>query len=130
MSLEILCDEHVEKHEMYPALSRRFRVAHVVDHVELGQGVPDEQIWRQADRMTYTLLTSDQDFLTGAANPEDGSHPGIIYYDETATVDACIKALNIIDSTTSSLHLGEHGIILHIPGAWTRQETSKVDEAE
>lgn len=114
----MLCDEHVGKAEFYPRLEAEFTVRHVIDVATLGPGTADEQIWEYADDIDYNVFTNDDDFIDGSADPENGSHPGIIFYDDFASLDDIITALQVIDRVMSTSKMSNREETHFVPGQW------------
>lgn len=118
MAIRLLCDEHVGKAEFYPRLKSEFTVKHVLDEPDLGAGSDDEEIWSHADDINFNVFTNDTHFLDGTADPGDGSHPGVIIYDDFASYDDIIAALEVIDGVMSTSKIADRGDLHFVPGQW------------
>lgn len=56
----LLADEHVPKSLIQALLRRGWRVARVIDLVELGEGADDEQVFAHAIQEGFVVLSSDE----------------------------------------------------------------------
>lgn len=123
MTLRLLCDEHVGKAQFYPKISNHATTRHVLDEPALGQGANDSDIWKYAVTINFNVFTADTHFRpNGKADPRDGTHPGVIFYDDDANTDRIIKGLQAIESATTSSKIAEvgkkTGQIFYLPGSW------------
>lgn len=119
MALRLLCDEHVGKSSFYPQLRNRFTTKHVLDESQLGAGTADDVIWDYGVNVNFNVLTADEDFVTTDANPGNGTHPGVIYYDDDKPFQNLIRALEGLKSTVSSSAISSNDLVLYIPSHWT-----------
>lgn len=123
MTLRLICDEHVGKTKFYPQISNIATTNHVLEIPSLGTGAPDGDIWKHAVSINYNIFANDEDFKPGgSANPKNGTHPGVIYYDDDANNNDILNGLEKIRDTTTSSNisqLGEdQGRIFYLPGGW------------
>ena len=123
MGLYLLCDEHVDKKRFYPKLNNRYTTKHVVDVPQLGSGTDDPDIWRYAVANDYNVLTNDTHFKpNGSANPNNGTHPGVIYYDDSLNVDKRVNGIEKIANAMTSQQIANIGLnqnqIIYLPDGW------------
>lgn len=81
--LRLLFDQHAGG-ELYDRLSaiEAFDTEQVRDIDSLGPRADDSDIWRYAVQNSRVVLTNDQHFVNGTADPGDGTHPSVIQYVE------------------------------------------------
>ena len=115
MTLRLLCDEHVGD-PVYPMLADRFDVEHVLE--VLGPGTPDKDIWRHAVEGDRIVFTNDRDCVDGTADPDDGTHPGVILYSGEAWNEV-IDAMRSIDRSIATSEIIAGDLELFVPGGWT-----------
>lgn len=115
MTLRLLCDEHVGKKSFYPQLRRHFTAEHVIDIPQLGRGTKDTKIWEYAVQNDYLVLTADDHFVDGSADPGQGLIPGVIYYDDSASINTLVAALRGINNHLSFNAISSNDTILYIP---------------
>lgn len=116
MTLRLLCDENIDV-GLADALEPEFETVRVPDVDGLGAAAADEEIWRYADENGYTILTGDEDFVTGAAQPESTERsPGIIHADQEAPSGDVVRALRAVNRYLSSEELTDETIF--VPGNW------------
>ena len=118
MSLRLLCDEHVGLQWYDSRLTKRFDAAHVLRIGQLGAGATDSEIWRYAVRNDYNVFTADKHFVDGTADPNDGTHPGVIRYNDNQSEDEIMDALKNIQRATSSQTIATNNSEFYVPGGW------------
>lgn len=118
MALRLLCDEHVGKAAFYPQLQQHFTVKHVLDEAPLGAGADDDEVWNHAVNVNFNVLTADDHFPQSKADPQNGTHPGVIYYDDAAAKSDLIRALRGISTAMTSSRIASNNLTLYIPGRW------------
>lgn len=123
MTLCLLCDEHVDKKRFYPKLSKRYATEHIVDIPQLGAGADDPDIWQYAVANDYNVLTNDPDFKpNGSADPNNGTHPGVIYYDDSLAIDKRVKGIEKIADVMTSQQIANIGLDqnrpIYLPDGW------------
>jgi len=118
MALRVLCDEHVGKKSFYRQLRRKFTARHVLDVPALGRGSSDTDIWNHAININFNVLTADSHFVDGTANPGNGTHPGILFYDDDAKISECVTALEAIETHLSSSQIASNDDEIYIPDGW------------
>jgi len=123
MALRLLCDEHVGKAQFYPKISNHVTSRHVLDEPALGQGADDSDIWKYAVSTNFNVFTADTHFKPNeSADPGDGTHPGVIFYDDDARTDRILEGLQAIDNATTSSKIAEYGRkhnqIFYLPSQW------------
>jgi len=116
MALRLLCDEMVDRANFY--------CQHVLDQPTLGAGTSDSDIRKYAVSNSLTILTNDGDFRPkGGANPNNGTWPGVIYYDDDASVGKRVDAIRNIEGHLSTASIANYHEqqqqILYIPSNWT-----------
>ncbi|MFB6183933.1 MAG: DUF5615 family PIN-like protein [Haloarculaceae archaeon] len=115
MSLRLLCDEAVGRDVFFPRLQRRFDAYHVCDQSGLGPGASDRAIRRFATEHELVVFTNDLDFLVVDGRHD---HPGVVFYEETATTDEILRALRIVDRLLTSSAIREERLVVRVPGEW------------
>lgn len=115
MTLRLLCDENID-HELVVALTPEFETEWVVTNDELEVGTDDAVIWTYAAQRGYTVLTGDEDFVSGAAADAAKGHPGVIHLVGNAPVGDVVRALRRIGRFASTDELA--GYTLYVPGDW------------
>lgn len=121
--LKLICDEHVGRKSLYPRLKSEVYCQHVQDQPQLGAGTPDREIWKYAARNNLTVFTNDGHFKPGgAANPGNGTWPGVIYYDSDVPASKHQDAVRAIATQMSTkqiatYHKDKHNILFS-PGKW------------
>jgi predicted nuclease of predicted toxin-antitoxin system len=115
MTLRLLCDEHVGD-PVYPMLADRFDLEHVLG--VLGPGTPDKDIWRYAVEGNQIVFTNDRDYVDGAADPGDETHPGVILYSGEAWEEV-VDAMSSIDRSMATDEIIAGNLELFVPGGWT-----------
>ncbi|WP_160134244.1 DUF5615 family PIN-like protein [Halococcus salsus] len=114
MTLRLLCDENIER-ELFDALTPEFETIWVVTKDDLERGTDDPVLWTYAAQRGYTILTNDDDFVTGAA--EVGSaHPDVIHLTEIMPTGDVVRTLRRISQFTSTDELV--GQTVYVPGDW------------
>lgn len=101
MTLRLLCDENIER-ELVDALTPEFEITWVVTNDELELGTDDPAIWTYAVQRGYTILTGDEDFVSGAAADAAEGHPGVIRLTEPAPTGDIVRALRRISQFAST----------------------------
>lgn len=114
-SLRLLCDETVGRKQFFPRLQSSVEAYHVLDQSELGTGVSDRRIRRFALERRLNVFTNDVDFLDPEA---DGDHPGVVFYDETASLDEVLQAVRVVDQLLETDVLQENELVVEVPGSW------------
>lgn len=114
MSLELLVDAHVGG-TLYSRLDSDFRIVRVVD--VLHPDAPDIDIWRYAVDNDLIVFTNDPDFVNGSANPNNGTHPGIIRY-KGRNWKKIHQAVLVIDSHYTQAQIADNSLELFVPGHW------------
>jgi len=112
MTLRLLCDEHVGD-PVYPMLADRFDLEHVLG--VLGPGTPGKDIWRYAVEGNRIVFTNDRDYVDGAADPGDETHPGVIFYSGEAWEEV-IDAMSSIDRSMTTDKIIAGNLELFVPG--------------
>jgi predicted nuclease of predicted toxin-antitoxin system len=113
----------VPKGSFYSSINGICYTQHVEDQRQLGQGTADSVVWKYAVRKNLNVLTADTDFKpSGSANPNNGSWPGVIFYDDSASQSRVLDALRTVGQTLNSnqistLHENQQRPI-YIPGKW------------
>lgn len=110
--LRLLFDHHAGG-ELYDRLSanRAFDIERVRIVESLGPRATDPDIWRYAVRTSRVVLTNDQHFIDGTADPGEETHPGVIQYvqyDWAAIAEAIKTVMDTEDITD--------GTELFVPG--------------
>jgi hypothetical protein len=123
MTLYLLCDELVDRKRIYPKLSARFITEHVQDVPQLGSGADDSELWRYAVASNCNVFTGDTHFKpNGNADPNNGTHPGVIYYDDSLAVDKLIKGVEKINNAMTSQQIADIGLnqnqLVYLPDGW------------
>ena len=103
MTLRLLCDENVDR-ELVNALTPEFETEWVVTNDELEPGTDDAAIWTYGAQRGYTVLTGDDDFVSGAAAEAAEGHPGVV------------RVSREISRHASTDELAGH--TLYVPGDW------------
>lgn len=93
-----------------------FETEWVVTNDELEVGTDDAAIWTYAAQRGYTVLTGDEDFVSGAAAGAAEGHPGVIHLVESAPVGDVVRSLRKISRFASTDELAGH--TLYVPGDW------------
>lgn len=114
MSLRLLVDEHVGGN-LYSRLDGDFQLTRVVD--ALGPQTRDTDIWRYAVEHELLVFTNDRDFVTGDADPDTGTHPGVIKY-TGSDWKRLHQAMLAVDATYTHRQIRTNGYEVHIPGSW------------
>lgn len=118
MPLRLLCDEHVGKKSFFPQLKRNFSATHSTNISKLGKGASDTEIWKHAVDLNFNVLTADDHFINGNADPGDGTHPGVILYEDDAQINSLVSALLGVDNLLSSSMIASNDMTVHIPDGW------------
>jgi predicted nuclease of predicted toxin-antitoxin system len=96
---------------------------HVEDQRQLGHGTADTTVWKYAASQSLNILTGDTDFKSGgSANPNNGTWPGVIFYDDSASESRVLDALEAVNqrldtNQIATLHETKQRPI-YIPGHW------------
>ena len=98
------------------ALKPEFETEWVVTNDELEAGTDDAVIWTYAAQRGYTVLTSDEDFVSGAAADAAEGHPGVVHLAENAPVGDVVRALRRVSRFAFTDELAGH--TLYVPGDW------------
>lgn len=114
--LKLVVDAHVGG-PLYSRLEQdsRFDVERVVD--VLDPDAEDSEIWQYASENDRIILTNDEDFVSGVAEREGYSRPGVIRYigyDWRRIHQALIR----VHHQFTHDQIVEVGRPLHIPGEW------------
>jgi predicted nuclease of predicted toxin-antitoxin system len=117
MGLRLLCDECVGD-PLFNSLKKRFDVVHVRQVNNLGSGTSDQKVWMYAVKHDYNIFTSDKDFINGSANPNNGTNPGVIRYDDTEPSYKIRGAMKNIEGSVSSQGIANQSLKLFVPGSW------------
>jgi len=82
--LRLLFDQHAgsETYER-PSSSDGFDIELLRNVGSLGPRADDTEVWHYAVENDRVVLTNDQHFIDGTADPSDRTHPGVIPYDIT-----------------------------------------------
>lgn len=114
----LLFDQHAGG-ELYDRLSASdaFDIELVRDVESLGPRVDDTAIWRYAVENRRVVLTNDEHFVDGDANPGDGTHPGVIRY-RGHDWAAITEAIENIEQQTTTDEMAEYGTVYRVPGRW------------
>jgi predicted nuclease of predicted toxin-antitoxin system len=116
--LRLLLDQHAGG-ELYDRLVsiEAFDIERVRDVEGLGPRADDPDIWRYAVENSRVVLTNDGDFTDGTADPNDGTHPGVIRYigSEWGRI---VEALTRIEQQTTTEQMAEYGIVFRVPSGW------------
>jgi predicted nuclease of predicted toxin-antitoxin system len=115
MTLRLLCDENIDR-ALVVALRPEFEIEWVVTNDELEVGTDDAAIWTYAAQRGYTVLTGDEDFVSGAAADAAEGHPGVVHLAENAPVGDVVRALRRVSQFASTDELAGH--TLYVPGDW------------
>lgn len=113
----------VPKGSFYSSIGGICYTQHVEDQRTLGQGTRDTQVWKYAAANKLTVFTADTDFKPGgSANPNNGTWPGVIFYDDSAADSRILDALRTIAKTLTSgqiasLHTQQRRPV-YVPGKW------------
>jgi hypothetical protein len=118
MALCLLCDETVGREQFFPRLEEDVTAYHVLDQSDLGSGVAaDDAIRSFAVEHGLNVFTNDLHFLEPTFATGD-AHPGVVFYDETATVEEVIRALRVVQHVLDSDTIQDNGLVLRVPGTW------------
>ncbi|PSP42845.1 hypothetical protein BRC68_09975 [Halobacteriales archaeon QH_6_64_20] len=80
-----------------------------------GPGTPDKDIWRHAVEGDRIVFTNDRDYVDGTADPDDGTHPGVILYSGEAWNEV-IDAMRSIDRSMATSEIIAGDLELFVPG--------------
>lgn len=116
--LRLLFDQHAGG-ELYDRLAANdaFDIERVRDIDSLGPSADDEDIWRYAVASERVVLTNGKHFVDGTADPDNGTHPGVIRFlgHDWATI---AQAIETIERSLSTEDIAQHGLELYVPGEW------------
>jgi predicted nuclease of predicted toxin-antitoxin system len=117
--LRLLFDHHAGD-ELYDRLSasEAFDIERVRDIDSLGPRADDPDIWRYAVENNRVVLTNDKHFTDGTADPNDGTHPGVIRYVEYDW-SAVTEAIENIEAVIDTDDIAGYGTELYVPTEWT-----------
>lgn len=113
--LRLLCDEAVGRKAFFPRLERNFSAYHVCDQSGLGPGASDRSVRRFALEHDLNVFTNDLDFLEA---DDRHDHPGVLFYEETASIDEILQALRVIEQLLASSVIQEERLVVRVPGEW------------
>jgi predicted nuclease of predicted toxin-antitoxin system len=116
--LRLLFDQHAGG-EIYERLSSSdaFDIELIRNIDSLGPRAGDTEIWRYAVENNRVVLTNDQHFIDGTADPGDGTHPGVILYEnyDWAAIDEAIERIEAVMNTEQ---MAENRVEFHVPTGW------------
>lgn len=116
MTLKLLLDEQIGRH-IQKELNRRVYTKHVVDVSALGSGASDKNIWQYAVQNDYIVFSMDSHFVDGTADPNNGTHPGIIKCN-TRNVQTIGDKIRKINSHLTHRTIVDNDLELYVPGSW------------
>lgn len=114
--LKLVVDAHVGG-PLYSRLEQdsNFKTERVVD--VLDPDARDAEIWQYAVENDRIILTNDEDFVSGVADPGDYTRPGVIRYIGYDWRRIHQALFNVHRHCTHD-QIVEEGLSIHVPGKW------------